>query len=614
MTLSKRAQLMLFVLLAGGLFFAMQLFMFVDKVEKTGEDFMGTDPYTRMVRVRQWTEGGGWFDSTMPRSNAPYGETLHWTRPMDVLIAGGAKAAGLFAGQADALEKAGLFISPALGILSFGALLWGASLLMEVDRLPLVLIVYFSQFFTLQYFKIGRPDHHSLILLLFLLFLGAAWRLLEASDSGRWGFWAALFAGLAFWVSVESLLMPVLLALVLTLEWIAGRDDAMKRLGAFAFPLLFLTGLFLLVERPLGGLGVVSYDKISAPYLAPLALLALFAFLGDCLRSDRAGARIAYLLSFGAAGLWGLHSLFPLMLKGPFSQVNPAIVGPWLSRVSEVQSIPSLGWDSALYIMGLPFAGLAALVWAFFKRRLTHLSAWELILAGLIVYIPLGLYQVRWSAYAQILSVLPVTLLLFGAIRRVERLGTAKWRPLLRTVTVLVVCLGFFFAVIFFPGGESGGKESASEKGASLRAVCQWLNQQDYEEGAILLAHVDDGPQILYRTELRVIATPYHRNDAGILYYFDLMKETDMETIQDKLRERSVSLILQRVPVEKEQASEAPENDGTEAPEPAEAEPEQESPPDFKSRLKSGAVPAWLVPVTLPEDLAGYRLYETALD
>src|SRR5919106_1400252 len=44
------------------------------------------DGYMRLVRVNVLLDHGNWFDHSIPRSNWPFGETLHWTRPLDVLI------------------------------------------------------------------------------------------------------------------------------------------------------------------------------------------------------------------------------------------------------------------------------------------------------------------------------------------------------------------------------------------------------------------------------------------------------------------------------------------------------------------------------------------------
>ncbi|HIJ46146.1 MAG TPA: hypothetical protein HPP50_08345, partial [Rhodospirillaceae bacterium] len=39
------------------------------------------DSYLRLLRVTRLVETGDWFDSGFPRINAPFGGSLHWTRP-----------------------------------------------------------------------------------------------------------------------------------------------------------------------------------------------------------------------------------------------------------------------------------------------------------------------------------------------------------------------------------------------------------------------------------------------------------------------------------------------------------------------------------------------------
>ncbi len=48
------------------------------------------DGYMRLNRVTQLYLTGDWYDSGIRRSNAPYGEVLHWTRPLDLLLLAGA--------------------------------------------------------------------------------------------------------------------------------------------------------------------------------------------------------------------------------------------------------------------------------------------------------------------------------------------------------------------------------------------------------------------------------------------------------------------------------------------------------------------------------------------
>ena len=55
-----------------------------------------SDCYMRLVRVRELYNTGNWYDAVISRSNAPYGERLHWTRSFDVLLLAGAVPLSLF--------------------------------------------------------------------------------------------------------------------------------------------------------------------------------------------------------------------------------------------------------------------------------------------------------------------------------------------------------------------------------------------------------------------------------------------------------------------------------------------------------------------------------------
>ena len=49
---------------------------------------IGPDAYMRVLRVMELAQGGNWYDAVSERSNAPFGEILHWTRPLRFAAAG----------------------------------------------------------------------------------------------------------------------------------------------------------------------------------------------------------------------------------------------------------------------------------------------------------------------------------------------------------------------------------------------------------------------------------------------------------------------------------------------------------------------------------------------
>jgi hypothetical protein len=84
----------------------------------------GPDSYMRLLRVEAWAQSGGAGGALFPYSNAPYGETLHWTRPFDFLLLMGARPLCWLIGFRDGLYWWGVLISPVLQIASLLALSW----------------------------------------------------------------------------------------------------------------------------------------------------------------------------------------------------------------------------------------------------------------------------------------------------------------------------------------------------------------------------------------------------------------------------------------------------------------------------------------------------------
>jgi hypothetical protein len=110
------------------------------------------------------------------------------------------------------------------------------------------------------------------------------------------------------------------------------------------------------------------------------------------------------------------------------------------------------------------------------------------------------------------------------------------------------------------------------------------------------LAHIDFGPEILYRTRYEVIATPYHtRNGLGILDTYNIMTANTDEQALEIIRKRSIDMIL-LCPESSEFA--------------VYSKPGHES--TFYKRLLAGSIPDWLRKVELPSDLSSsFILFET---
>ena len=84
------------------------------------------DGYMRLVRVEWLYSTGQWYDTSVPRANAPHGGVLHWTRPLDVLLFSGAGVGAVAVTFKTALYAWGYVLGPVLMIAALAALWWAS--------------------------------------------------------------------------------------------------------------------------------------------------------------------------------------------------------------------------------------------------------------------------------------------------------------------------------------------------------------------------------------------------------------------------------------------------------------------------------------------------------
>ena len=108
-------------------------------------ELQGPDSYMRLLRVTQLFETGDWFNITIPHTNAPYGEELHWTRPFDVLLLAGALVLEPFLGFERALYWWGSLSAPLLHVATALVLAWAVTPIFDRDRRFIVVVTLLPQ-------------------------------------------------------------------------------------------------------------------------------------------------------------------------------------------------------------------------------------------------------------------------------------------------------------------------------------------------------------------------------------------------------------------------------------------------------------------------------------
>ena len=549
------------------------------------KDLVDTDAFTRLVRVEQLAADRDWFDSLIPRSNAPYGETLHWTRALDILLLLGAGLLTPLLGFHKALYWWGIVISPILGVFSLAAIAWAARPVLDEEKRRLLWLIFLGQFLLVSVYHFGRPDHHSLLALLFIGLLGCLLRLVLPAHNRPIALWAGLLAGIAVWVSVEALTGVVLVFATLTLLWITQGEGYRLKLAGFAWSLLLSSCLFVLLEHRPALLLQFEYDRISAVHIIVFLLAALSVWFLRLFSRQAVWKRSCAAVSIALVDGLILWLTVPAFIKGPFSQVNPAIAPIWLNWVIEVQPLMSESTTTKVAVIGSILLALGFILWQFAVKtrdyRTEHLLTCML---GLLLFIPLTFYQIRWVYYCSALLIFPLTMFLGQVLAKVSEIRGSSLRVLTRAITIFLFLFGFLFLGLLLEGPADDSAAATPKTGL----LCDWLNDPDNNlpASAVILIDMDYGPEVLYRTPHQVIATPYHRNDDGILFNHRVMTAANAGQAYSVISERQVDLVVLTPKSSEKVIYGAGENPGI-----------------FYNQLLDGQIPEWLVPVQTTEQI-----------
>ncbi|MBC7953229.1 MAG: hypothetical protein H7Z12_15585 [Rhodospirillaceae bacterium] len=470
------------------------------------------DCYTRLLKVQQLLDGGGWFDAKVTALNAPYGLDMHWTRPFDILLLV-LMAPLALGGDSQALWHAGLVVSPLLGLATIAVLYRGLAGIIGGPAFLLSMVFFSLQRGIVQVFTFGRPDHHSLL----LFALAAAFSLLVGVVSGRKDkvmVPLGLTATLAVWVNPEGLLLVLVCLLVLGLRAIIQGGAAARQLTAFALVMAAGILVALAVERPAAEWLMVEYDRLSA-FHAAIALVTLaVAVAGERLGGPR-------LVAYGAAACVGavvLRLTFPDFFHGPF-----ASVGPWgkrmvLDKVTELQPLwpnnPVAIFNALMDLDGLPAAVLATgfLAW----RARGPLRAVALVNgAGLAVFIPSAAHVLREAPSVQLFFVVPMALLVMAVF---------AWARQARPVAAAGAAVA---TLLLVAGGDVGaatihalhwqGLRLVTERNCDYSGLKAALDADGAGPDTLVMAFpLDDVGAVAWTTGRRSSGGPYHRDEMGI--------------------------------------------------------------------------------------------------
>lgn len=506
--------------------------------------FADTDDAMRMVMVRDFLAGQGWYDLTAHRLNTPFGTELHWSRLVDLPLALLVMVFTPLLGADTALVAAG-YVWP---MLLFALLLWLSALLAQRlvgpdGVLPALILPVLSPAITAE-FTPGRVDHHNVVILLTLAMI---WAGIEAIRRPRFAALCGLLAATALAIATESLPTIAAAILVMGLLWVF--DPAQGRTMRL-FGLAFASGamVHLAIFRPPGRWLEAACDVLSPVYVAVALVVGAAFTIASLLPPSRTPwQRFALLGALALVGMGAVAMLYPQCLRGPYGELDPWLQANWIAGIVEARpwfaTITELpAYAVAVGLPALLATGVVAYrLWSVPEQR----TEWAALMVFTLCTALVMLAQVRAGRLA-IMPAIPAAAWLIVAARQ-HYLA----QPRLRTIAGLIVSWLAFSGVVLLllvnavvnlvsTRPEQAAEARASKEPCLLPSAFADLAALPPER---VMTPIDLGAHLLLYTPHEVVAAPYHRNEQGVRDAFRFFNDP-IATARRIVDERGIGLVV----------------------------------------------------------------------
>ena len=488
------------------------LTLLVQSWAQTAETLLDTDDAMRLVEMRAWFAGQGWFDMHMTRVQPPTGYDSHWSRLIDAGLAGVYVLFRYVEPQsAERLMRAWwpiMWLLPTMaGMTAIAWRIAGREAAMVALLLALAGVPAYQQFTP------GRIDHHN-VQITFALMIAAAtvW-----SDRKAWCSTAAgALTGLALAIGFESIPYLAVCGGMLALRYVADRDAGLS-LRRYGQALAIGVAISFLISVGPDHWTVNRCDAIALNNAAAAIGAGLMLALAGSMRHEDGLTRFFAVAGAGLLAAAVFLMFEPRCARGPFAMVDPAIWPVWYDHIRELQPLIAVfrvNPLTAAAIAAFPALAMLALLKlmteAKLRRDFGFLAASFVFLAAVATTVA----AIRGYSYAMWLGmplVAGLALRFFAAMhieRFVPRLAAGlMFTPLAISISAITIA---------HANGLADTDSFARPASRACFASAGYQGLARLPQG-LVIADVSFGPYVLALTPHSVVGAPYHRLSAGIV-------------------------------------------------------------------------------------------------
>ncbi len=457
------------------------------------------DSYMRLERLLQGIAKGH-LQNIVARDDSGAGVLVEWSHLLDFLLWIMAAPFAWIAGWKQALFVAGVALGPLgvgfLGVcLAFAARPFAEDNLLWTAGLAAALLPGLSTFA-----QPGVIHYHILLLAFIALSNGCIFRAWRGGTG--YAFLGGLAGGLAIWLTPETMPFILLGFAALFLRWLEipiGETFAACAAGFFD-----MLGFGFAIDPPQGGYAVPEIDRLSLVYV----VLGLFILCGGtlCGRLEN-WPRTNLRRPVGAAVMAGFIvtwiAIFPKVALGPYGIMDAADMHKFFGAMLELQ--PVTGAANLIALLG---PGVLAALYAVWRAVASRSWPWAYLAACIGLTLILGEKFILFVGFSAAIAaaLLPVCL---SHVNQALRTRPTAAMPLRLAV------LAFVLLLPLAPGlTEKAAAGPATGPSCSFRHIGPLLAPAGT---AIVLAPIEDTPELLYRSNIKTVGSLYQHGVLGYL-------------------------------------------------------------------------------------------------
>ncbi|NLR98632.1 hypothetical protein HGP17_17580 [Rhizobium sp. P38BS-XIX] len=549
-------------------------------------DYVGpdNDDAMRLVEVRDFLAGQGWFDMMQYRLGLDGGTLMHWSRFIDLPIAGLILFFRMFF-SAEGAEAAALTVWPLMLIMPLMFFMSTAGRRMGgVEGMHFSLILTALFVLISARFVPGSIDHDNVQLGLVALTVAM---LVDESHRPRSFVIAAIALAVQLGIGAETTPFVAVVCMAVACLWAWDGEVFAPAARAFSLTLTIAVSAAFFSLVPPRFYAMVTCDNLSLGFYSIISAGCVSLLLSTLFASRLSRSwRIAVLAGNGIAVAATILAIAPQCLRNPLADLDPMLVEFWLSRVTEAQPILSVFRSQpdafgAYYVTGV----LAMLVCLFRILRGDRVRLHAVLWALIAINWAIALIQVRGSEFSNLLAIAPLALLL-AELRRISAADSENVAAAFFYIVMTLISVPAVWAV----GGAIGNKGIANSfNSTATNTAEEEVNCASKEalapiaglEPGVISAPSNMGAPLLRFTPHRTLSGPYHRDPDGMLTELNigLAKPQQAEAL---LREAHVTMIAF-----------------------CKGDPQtqlvlEKSPQGLYAQLSAGRVPIYLEPIPVP--------------